>query len=313
MIINDNIQPLVSVVIPNYNHARYLEQRLDSVFNQTYPNFEVIILDDCSTDNSLEVINRYKDNPHLAQIVVNETNSGSTFKQWDKGIHLAKGAVVWIAESDDYCELNMLEELVKVYTSRPNIVYAYTSSISVDENDVKTIDTKYNLGVKIFSGKNYIKHILAFGCAVGNASSAIFSRKAALSISPAYLTFKGSGDYMFWIEMALHGDVAMADYKLNYFRWADGSVTHKYYASGQSAQEDMRIIQFIESLYPLSWLHKRLAYVACAHRLKNIKYESEEIKNNCYEMWQVEKYDTPINNKLFWLRGALIRHCGIYI
>lgn len=84
--------PLVSVIVPNYNHARYLEQRLDTVFNQTYQNFEVIIFK--STDNSLEVINRYKDNPHLSQIVVNEQNTGSPFKQLDKGINLAKGVTI---------------------------------------------------------------------------------------------------------------------------------------------------------------------------------------------------------------------------
>lgn len=93
------ITPLVSVIVPNYNHARYLEQRLDTVFNQTYQKFEVIILDDKSTDNSLEVINRYKDNPHLSQIVVNEQNTGSPFKQWDKatilpGVTIGDGAVI---------------------------------------------------------------------------------------------------------------------------------------------------------------------------------------------------------------------------
>ena len=77
--------PLVSIIIPNYNHARYLKQRLESIFNQTYQNFEVIFLDDCSTDNSSDIIEQYKDNPHLSQIVVNETNSGSPFKQWNKG------------------------------------------------------------------------------------------------------------------------------------------------------------------------------------------------------------------------------------
>ena len=90
----EKYNPLVSVIVPNYNHARYLEQRLDTVFNQTYQNFEVIILDDKSTDNSLEVINRYKDNPHLSQIVVNSQNTGSPFKQWDKGINLAKGGIL---------------------------------------------------------------------------------------------------------------------------------------------------------------------------------------------------------------------------
>ena len=53
--------PLVSVIIPNYNHARFLDERIQSILNQTYQNFEVIILDDISSDNSVEFINQYKD------------------------------------------------------------------------------------------------------------------------------------------------------------------------------------------------------------------------------------------------------------
>ena len=64
----------------------------------------MIVLDDCSTDNSLEIIEKYKGNPHLSQVVANETNSGSSYKQWDKGIKLAKGELIWIAESDDCCK-----------------------------------------------------------------------------------------------------------------------------------------------------------------------------------------------------------------
>lgn len=84
-------KPLVSVIIPNYNHAQFLDERIQTVLNQTYQNFELIILDDKSTDNSLEVINKYKNDPHVSEIVVNEENSGSTFKQWHKGFELAKG------------------------------------------------------------------------------------------------------------------------------------------------------------------------------------------------------------------------------
>lgn len=305
--------PLVSVIVPNYNHARYLEQRLDSVFNQTYQNFEVIILDDCSMDNSLEVINRYKDNPHLSQIVVNETNSGSTFKQWNKGFALAKGDIIWIAESDDYCELNMLEELVRIYTSKPNMAYVYTTSIKVDENGKKGWVSRYNLGTKYFSGKNFIIRMLTFGCEVGNASSAIFSREAALQVSPAYMSFRGSGDYMFWTEMATHGAVAMTDLKLNYFRWASGSVTHKNYSTGRAAEEDMRIMNFIQSLYPLSKMRRTLAYASYCQGLKKMNFQSVEIRNKCYTMWQVEQYDSTFNRKLLWLRGALIRYLHIYI
>ena len=61
--------PLVSVVVPNYNYARYLDARLSSILNQTFQDFELILLDDASTDNSLEVLDRYKDDPHVSHLL----------------------------------------------------------------------------------------------------------------------------------------------------------------------------------------------------------------------------------------------------
>lgn len=123
-----NINPLVSVIIPNYCHARYLDERIQSVLNQTYTNFEVIILDDCSPDNgaSKEVIERYRSNPHISQIVYNEQNSGSPFKQWNKGFGLAKGEFIWIAESDDSCDEVLLESLVGRLMENSNAVVAFS-------------------------------------------------------------------------------------------------------------------------------------------------------------------------------------------
>jgi len=108
-------KPFVSVIIPNYCHSRYLDERLTSVLNQTYPYFEIIILDDCSPDNgaSKAVIEKYRENPHVSHIIYNEVNSGSPFKQWQKGFDLAKGDYIWIAESDDSCDCRLLEVLTK--------------------------------------------------------------------------------------------------------------------------------------------------------------------------------------------------------
>src|SRR5476649_961009 len=101
---------MVSVIIPNYNHEPYLEQRINSVLNQTYKNIEVIILDDNSTDSSRQVIERYRADTQIKHIVYNHTNSGSPFIQWKKGIDLAKGKYIWMAESDDYSDLTFLEK-----------------------------------------------------------------------------------------------------------------------------------------------------------------------------------------------------------
>lgn len=120
-----NNTPLVSVIVPNYNHARFLDERMESILGQTFQNFEVIILDDLSTDNSREVIEKYRNDPHVSQIVYNEQNSGSPFKQWNKGFRLAKGKLVWIAESDDSCEPTMLERLVRCFEQHPDLSYAF--------------------------------------------------------------------------------------------------------------------------------------------------------------------------------------------
>ena len=90
-------QPLVSVIIPNYNHARFLDERIKSVLGQTYQNIEVIILDDCSTDNSREVIEKYRSNPKVTKIVYNEKNTGKPFQQWNKGMELAAGNIIWLS------------------------------------------------------------------------------------------------------------------------------------------------------------------------------------------------------------------------
>ena len=103
--------PLVSIIVPNYNHATYLRERLDSIFSQTFQDFEVILLDDSSSDLSQMVLEEYAKHPKVSHFIINEKNSGSPFKQWKKGINLSQGEYIWIAESDDYCKPDFLEKI----------------------------------------------------------------------------------------------------------------------------------------------------------------------------------------------------------
>ena len=75
--------PTVSVIVPNYNHQAFLKQRLDSILNQTYQDFEVLLLDDCSPDNSREILKAYAEEDDRITCYFNEVNSGSTFAQWN--------------------------------------------------------------------------------------------------------------------------------------------------------------------------------------------------------------------------------------
>lgn len=216
--------PKVSIIIPNYNHAQFLEQRLETVFNQSYKNFEVIILDDCSTDNSVEILKRYKEYPKVSHLVINEVNSGSPFKQWKKGIELSIGEYIWIAESDDYCELNFLEDLLKC-----NYGLIYAQSYDVDEKSnvfydrIKyTTEFKPNLWKSCFkiNGNIFLKKYLLVKNVIPNASAVIFKSRLVKgnTFSKDLLKMRICGDWLFWIKMVCQTDVCFIDKRLNYFR-----------------------------------------------------------------------------------------------
>lgn len=246
MLLENNENPFVSVVIPNYNHARFLEERIQSVLNQTYQNFELIILDDKSTDNSVEVINKYKDNPHVSHIVVNEENSGSTFKQWKRGFELAKGDVVWIAESDDSCETNMLETLIKGYVEH-NAVLAFCRSCKYDVDGTKSqyvLQTCLPWDI-IMPGKEFVSRYMVQCNAVANASSAIFNRELAMHLDSQYTIMNGNGDWLFWIELMEHGGVFFCNQTLNFFRHHGSNTTRQVGNKGLSAIEHKVIFDYL--------------------------------------------------------------------
>lgn len=123
----------VTAVVPNYNHERYLRERLDSILSQTYPLIDIIVLDDCSTDNSRQVIEDYHvRHPDRIKVVYNDANSGSVFRQWQKGHELATGDLVWICESDDFCAPSFVERLIGHFRD-PSVMLAFGKIEFADE------------------------------------------------------------------------------------------------------------------------------------------------------------------------------------
>lgn len=231
----------ISVIVPNYNHAPYLRQRLDSIFNQSYQNFEVIILDDNSSDNSRDIIEEFRSHRQVVQIIYNETNSGSTFKQWDKSIQLASGGLIWIAESDDWCEPGFLETLIKAFEENSNCVLAYVQSYAVNGEGEIFWQPPYDQPSRYMEGKEYIGQYLARSNSIFNASMALFRKETFYRASKDYTSFRFSGDWLFWTEIARQGDVFISDRLLNYFRSHDGDVSGKAYSSGLNYIEDLRV------------------------------------------------------------------------
>lgn len=237
--------PKVSVIVPNYNHAGYLVQRIESILNQSYQDFEVIILDDCSTDNSRTVIDQYRGHPKIGEIVYNEQNSGSTFKQWEKGISKAKGEFIWIAESDDWCEPNLLEELIAGITRVEHTVISYCQSYCIHNTNTILWQSQHPVLSETMDGLEFIRTRMSANNSIFNASMALWKKNLFCGIPKDFVDYKFCGDRLFWIELAKSGKVHISGRLLNYFRKHDKDVSGRAYQSGLAFTENLSVLNTI--------------------------------------------------------------------
>ena len=225
--------PKVSIIIPSYNHAIFLKDRFDTILNQTYQDWEAIIIDDKSSDDSVEFINSFlKNNPNfkVKHFVVNESNSGSGYNSWKKGIELSETEYIWIAETDDYSEPTFLEELVNILDQNNNISLAFCGSNYIENNNIiydSTNRTK-DLNVEINEYKVIVSNVffnrMPFDTYITNGSSVVF-RKSKLEIPPVLFTYRLCSDIFLWSYLLENSSFAFLNKNLNFFRRHEGSTS----------------------------------------------------------------------------------------
>lgn len=228
-------RPSITAIVPNCNYARFLELRLRTVADQTLPPDEIIVLDDGSADDSLEVMAAFKQRCSIPlRLVRNKRCSGNAFSQWAKGLALAKGELVWIAEADDYCEPTLLESLAR-QLAEPGVVLAWSDSTMIDGTGrLAGGEYKHHFAGELgdwwladftLDGRELIERCLGARNVVPNASAALFRRGA---VSAEVLSQIGryafSGDWWFWLALARRGRVAYCADALNYHRRHGASV-----------------------------------------------------------------------------------------
>lgn len=262
--------PLVSIIVPNYNHERYLVQRLESIFNQTFQDFEVILLDDCSTDDSVIMLQRYATHPKVTHFVVNEQNTGSPFKQWKKGIDLARGKYIWIAESDDWAESTFLEILLPLI-NQEDVGIAFCNSNWVDEKGA--IGKSLSLYQADFqrTGLEEIKAGMLKRCSVQNVSAVLMRKSVLDNTSDQFTNFKACGDWILYTEMLLQSSIAYCALPLNNFRWYHNNISNTAFSKGIWMTEGVKVLQVVKKRLRLpidllinitgAWLRKSWIYL----------------------------------------------------
>lgn len=245
--------PQVTVVIPNYNHARFLARRIESVLAQTFPDYEVLYLDDASTDDSASVFARYADDPRV-RAICNTHNTGSPFVQWNRGVREARGEYVWIAEADDDADPRLLETLTALLDRHPNVGMAYCQSSLMDDQDTllgscadwgAQIDPQHWTQDFVAHGRDERARFLSQANTMYNASAIVFRRSVYENAGGADETFRMCADWKLWADMMQTADVAFVAAPLNRFRQHATSVSRRAEKEGVWADEAYRVAEHI--------------------------------------------------------------------
>jgi len=251
----------VSVIIPNYNHALFLSQRINAVLNQTFSDFEVIILDDCSTDSSKDVIEGYRDHEKITHIIYNEENSGGVFKQWIKGIGVAKGEYIWIAESDDYADPQFLAKTMEAMLADARLKMVFTDSYIVDESGVELGKTSLDKAssFQMLRAENYLidesnlTRYLFLDMIITNASSALISKDVLHEVNQQTLqSFKNTGDRFVYISIALKHGIRFLDEPLNFMRSHGSNTTKLSLKNGNIFRDRLKVLSHYLDFVPLT-------------------------------------------------------------
>ena len=281
----------VSAVIPNYNYANYIIERIDSILHQTYPLYELVIIDDKSTDNSVEVIEKKlkkveKKYPDLkVTFIKNDVNTGNVFCGWQYAFKYSSGVFLWIFEADDSCSPLFLENGMKGFDN-PNTILSYCESLTMDENNV-ILMKDLREWIDIFqtgkwnedydnTGDMELASTLCINNTIANVSGAVFRKLPSVDFEDMLKTaqtFRLAGDWYFYTKVLEHGDIHYCKTSLNYHRMQSKSVT----LTTSAKQEYDEICRIQDDI---------MKRVTLTEEVKEKVFKRRDDKRRCYEIEQ---------------------------
>ncbi len=228
--------PLVSVLIPSYNHGPFLRACLDSVLSQTFTDWEVILTDDCSTDDSVAIARSF-DDPRIG-VFVNDHNLGS-YGNLSRGMDRASGSLLAVLDSDDLWAPTKLEKQVALLEAHTECAFSYTlgkkvdaegNAVEEDLHDDWPTDEVSDLRAFLLSENRIL------------ASSVVF-RREGLSFDPS---LRYSGDWVALIKASRRGKAACVAEDLTFWRMHGGN---SFVRSQAQVNEEIRVRESILSLF----------------------------------------------------------------
>ena len=218
---------LVSVIMPSYNTGRFIKETIESVLAQSYPTWELIIVDDCSTDNTDEVVNQYLVDERI-RYIKNDTNSGAAVSR-NRALREAKGKWIAFLDSDDLWEADKLQKQI-LFMKDNDYHFSYTNYVEIDE------ESKVN-GKSVTGPKRISKHGMYNYCWMG-CLTVMYDADAVGLIQIADI--KKNNDYAMWLKVCKKVNCYLLDETLARYRKRSGSISNHGY---------MKLIKWHYKLY----------------------------------------------------------------
>jgi glycosyltransferase involved in cell wall biosynthesis len=282
--------PKVTVILPNYNYEKIITERIINICNQSLLPYEMIILDDGSSDNSQKTIKEaIKDINIPIKLIFSTTNSGSVFSQWKKGLSSASGDYVWIAEADDLAEPNFLQEVsTKLLLDEVVLSYCQSSQMAEDGSQLALNYHSYTNDIclnrwqedYVHNGEDEIRDALCVKNTIPNVSAVVFDREKLTSIinqlGEKLTRMKVAGDWLVYLYMLKEGRIAYTSNSLNHHRRHDSSVTSSL--ASEIHYKEVRDMQLLSrELVPISeeLIHRSDNYAMHLAKHFSIEYTNQ--------------------------------------
>lgn len=285
----------ISVIIPSYNHEKYIKQAINSVLNQTYQNFEIIILDDCSKDKTKKILKNYKD--ERIKILYNQTNIGAV-NTLNNLIDLANGEYIALLNSDDYWEKTKLEKQIDLMEKNKEIAACFTWADFVDNHNKLIVENKKN----IFQKENrkqeeWLRFFFDYGNCLCHPSVMI-RKKVYDEIGKYNKIYRQLPDYEFWIRLIKKYNIHIIEENLTHFRIIENNEKNTSYLSDENKNLIVYENYAIKIIF-FNNLDKKLFYKSFEDIIKNkncikndvlIKFEQGLILYNCKYYPQISRF-----------------------
>lgn len=232
--------PRVSFIIASYNYGRYVGQTVESLLAQTFEDLEVIVLDDCSPDNSRDVLQKFADEPRV-RLIFHEKNQGN-IRTYNEGLALARGEFVGIVGSDDYAlRADAVARQVAVFDANPKVGFVYSAHTYVDENSrpfrvfQPWSDDYVRDGLSEFRDlafRNYVPH-----------TGTLVRRTCHEELGDYDLALPHAGDWELWLRVASRYDVGYISEPLYAYRIHGGNMSVARHSPAHANREIKQAIE----------------------------------------------------------------------